>query len=152
MEKKIRELIDTLNYHTKLYDEGHPEISDKEWDDLYFELFRLENITETYYKDSPTQGINFQVVNQLNKVEHNHPMLSLAKTKDLEEVKKMFNNDYFMMAKMDGLTCSLRYENGYLVGAETRGNGIIGEDILHNALVVKNIPNKIPYLKLLHIQ
>ena len=147
MEKKIRELIDTLNYHTKLYDEGHPEISDKEWDDLYFELFRLENITEIYHKDSPTQGINFQVVNQLNKVEHNHPMLSLAKTKDLEEVKKMFNNDYFMMAKMDGLTCSLRYENGYLVGAETRGNGIIGEDILHNALVVKNIPNKIPYLK-----
>ena len=144
---KVRELIDTLNYHTKLYDEGHPEISDKEWDDLYFELFRLENITEIYYKDSPTQGINFQVVNQLNKVEHNHPMLSLAKTKDLEEVKKMFNNDYFMMAKMDGLTCSLRYENGYLVGAETRGNGIIGEDILHNALVVKNIPNKIPYLK-----
>ena len=144
---KIRELIDVLNYHTKLYDEGHPEISDKEWDDLYFELFRLENITEIYYKDSPTQGINFQVVNQLNKVEHNHPMLSLAKTKDLEEVKKMFNNDYFMMAKMDGLTCSLRYENGYLVGAETRGNGIIGEDILHNALVVKNIPNKIPYLK-----
>ena len=147
MEKKIRELIDMLNYHTKLYDEGHPEISDKEWDDLYFELFRLENITEIYYKDSPTQGINFQVVNQLNKVEHNHPMLSLAKTKDLEEVKKMFNNNYFMMAKMDGLTCSLRYENGYLVGAETRGNGIIGEDILHNALVVKNIPNKIPYLK-----
>ena len=144
---KVRELIDTLNYHTKLYDEGYPEISDKEWDDLYFELFRLENITEIYYKDSPTQGINFQVVNQLNKVEHNHPMLSLAKTKDLEEVKKMFNNDYFMMAKMDGLTCSLRYENGYLVGAETRGNGIIGEDILHNALVVKNIPNKIPYLK-----
>ena len=144
---KVRELIDTLNYHTKLYDEGHPEISDKEWDDLYFELFRLENITEIYYKDSPTQGINFQVANQLNKVEHNHPMLSLAKTKDLEEVKKMFNNDYFMMAKMDGLTCSLRYENGYLVGAETRGNGIIGEDILHNALVVKNIPNKIPYLK-----
>lgn len=147
MEKKIRELIDMLNYHTKLYDEGHPEISDKEWDDLYFELFRLENIAEIYYKDSPTQGINFQVVNQLNKVEHNHPMLSLAKTKDLEEVKKMFNNDYFMMAKMDGLTCSLRYENGYLVGAETRGNGIIGEDILHNTLVVKNIPNKIPYLK-----
>ena len=147
MVNKVRELIDILNYHTKLYDEGHPEISDKEWDDLYFELFRLENISGIFYEDSPTQRINYQVVNQLNKVEHSHPMLSLAKTKDLEEISTMFKEkNFIIMAKLDGLTCSLTYENGYLIKAETRGNGIIGEDILHNALVINSIPNRITYL------
>ena len=147
-ENRVRELIDVLNYHTKLYDEGHPEISDREWDDLYFELFRLENLTKIVFEDSPTQRISYQVVNQLNKVEHNHPMLSLAKTKDIQDIKDMFRNDeFFMMAKMDGLTCSLKYENGYLVSAETRGNGIMGEDILHNALVIQSIPNRITYLE-----
>ena len=86
------------------------------------------------------------MVNQLNKVEHSHPMLSLDKTKDLDVVKSFIGKkDYIVMAKMDGLTCSLTYENGYLVRAETRGNGIIGEDILHNALQVKSIPNRINY-------
>lgn len=143
---KIRELIDKLNYYTKLYDEGHPEISDQEWDNMYFELQKLENTYNIYFEDSPTQRINYQVVNQLNKIEHSHPMLSLDKTKDIEAIKAFIGNkDYIAMAKMDGLTCSLTYENGYLVRAETRGNGIVGEDILHNALQVKNIPNKISY-------
>ena len=143
---RIKELIKKLNYYTKLYDEGKPEISDKEWDDLYFELVALENQYQIYYKDSPTQRINYQVVNKLNKVKHSHPMLSLDKTKDINIIKSFIGNkDYIVMAKMDGLTCSLTYENGKLIAAETRGNGIIGEDILHNALQVKNIPNKINY-------
>lgn len=143
---EIRKLIDELNYYTKLYDEGKPEISDKEWDDKYFLLQKMEQKTGIYYEDSPTQRVNYQVVNKLNKVEHSHPMLSLDKTKDIEAVKAFIGNkDYIAMAKMDGLTCSLTYENGYLVRAETRGNGIVGEDILHNALQVKNIPNKISY-------
>lgn len=142
----IRELIDKLNYYTKLYDEGRPEISDKEWDDMYFELVRLEKKTNTYYEDSPTQRVNYQVVNALTKVEHNHPMLSLDKTKSLDEVRSFLGNkDFIIMGKMDGLTCSLTYRNGKLVSAETRGNGIVGEDILHNALQVKSIPNKINY-------
>lgn len=148
MENRIEELVTKLNYYTKLYDEGTPAITDKEWDDLYFELFRLENISKYVLENSPTQRINYQVVNQLNKVEHSHPMLSLAKTKDLQDIKNMFkNNEFFMMAKMDGLTCSLTYENGYLIKAETRGNGIVGEDILHNALVIQSIPNRITYLE-----
>lgn len=147
MEDRIEELVAKLNYYTKLYDEGRPIISDKEWDDLYFELFRLENLSKYVLHNSPTQRIDYQVVNQLKKVEHNHPMLSLAKTKDLQDIKDMFKNkEFYIMAKMDGLTCSLRYENGYLVGAETRGNGIIGEDILHNALVIQSIPSRITYL------
>lgn len=143
---KIRELIDKLNYYTKKYDEGKPEISDQEWDDMYFELQRLENEYHTYCEDSPTQGIDYQVVNKLEKVEHNHPMLSLDKTKDIDVISSFVGNkDYIAMAKMDGLTCSLRYLDGKLVSAETRGNGLVGEDILHNALQVKNIPHKINF-------
>lgn len=143
---KIKELVEKLNYYTKLYDEGRPEISDKEWDDMYFELQKIERESGIYLEDSPTQRVNFQVVNKLNKIEHNHPMLSLDKTKDINEVQKfIYYNDYIAMAKMDGLTCSLKYVNGKLVSAETRGNGFIGEDILHNALQVKNIPKRIGF-------
>jgi len=146
MENKIRELIDKLNYYTILYDEGHPEISDYEWDKMYYELQDLENKNHIYFKDSPTQNIDYQVVNKLNKVQHNHPMLSLDKTKDIMVADTFYNSHKSIaMAKMDGLTCSLRYLNGKLISAETRGNGIEGEDILHNALQVKNIPNKIGY-------
>ena len=147
-ESCIRDLIDKLNYHTKLYDEGRPEIIDDEWDNMYFKLAKLEKETGIYFEDSPTQRINYQVVNKLNKVKHSHPMLSLDKTKDVNAIKSFIGNKkYIAMAKMDGLTCSLTYRGGRLVGAETRGNGEIGEDILHNALVVKNIPKRIDWLK-----
>ena len=143
---EIRDLIDTLNLYTKYYDEGNPKISDKEWDNLYFKLVSLENKYNIYFEDSPTQKVNYQVVNKLNKIEHSHPMLSLDKTKSIDAIKSFIGNkQYIAMAKMDGLTCSLTYENGKLIKAETRGNGFVGEDILHNALQVKNIPNKINY-------
>lgn len=145
-EYRIRDLIYKLNYYTKKYDEGNPEISDKEWDDMYFKLQDLENWTGLYFEDSPTQKVVFQEVSKLNKVEHNHPMLSLAKTKEISEVESFLGDKaYICMAKMDGLTCSLRYLDGKLVSAETRGNGQVGEDILHNALVIKNIPKRIPW-------
>lgn len=143
---KIQKLIDKLNYYTKKYDEGKPEISDKEWDDMYFHLQDLENFYGIYCEDSPTQRINFQVVNELKKVTHNHPMLSLDKTKDIKEIEKFIGNkDYICMAKLDGLTCSLRYLDGKLISAETRGNGIVGEDVLHNVLQIKNVPKKINF-------
>lgn len=146
VRQEIRNLIDKLNYYTKLYDEGKPEISDEKWDNLYFKLQNLENLYNIYYEDSPTQKINYQVINKLNKVKHNHPMLSLDKTKDINVIKSFLGNKSFIcMAKADGLTCSLRYLNGRLVSAETRGNGIEGEDVLHNAFVIKNIPKKIDF-------
>lgn len=145
-EYTIRDLINKLNYYTKKYDEGESLISDKEWDDMYFDLQELESWTGLYFEDSPTQKVIFQEVSKLNKVEHNHPMLSLDKTKSIDVVKSFLGNkDFICMAKMDGLTCSLRYLDGKLVSAETRGNGQVGEDILHNALVVKNIPKRINY-------
>ena len=151
-EAFIQNVIKKLNYYTKFYDEGHPKISDKEWDDMYFELVRAENETGIYFEDSPTQRVNYQVLNKLEKVEHDHLMLSLDKTKDINTLNAFIKNkDIISMAKMDGLTCSLTYENGRLIKAETRGNGIVGESILHNALQVKNIPNKINFKKKLVI-
>ena len=149
---KIRELIECLNNHTYLYDKGCPIISDEEWDKMYFELDKLEKEYSIYFNDSPTQSISYEVVNSLEKVAHNHDMLSLEKTKALNEVKDFLGNvPYLAMCKMDGLTCSLKYENGYLVSAETRGNGKVGENILHNAKVIPSIPKQIPYTSTLVI-
>ena len=146
VSNKIRELIEYLNEHTRLYDMGCPVISDTEWDKNYFELQNLEKEYSIYFNDSPTQSISYEVVNSLEKVVHNHDMLSLEKTKALNEVKDFLGNvPYLAMCKMDGLTCSLKYENGYLVSAETRGNGKVGENILHNAKVIPSIPKQIPY-------
>lgn len=142
---EARELIERLNYYTKRYDEGEPEIPDNEWDRMYFELQNWEKEKGIVLENSPTNHIDYQVVNKLNKVEHNHPMLSLNKTKDTEEVRAFIGSrDAVAMAKMDGLTCSLLYENGELVRAETRGNGTIGEDITHNIKFIKGVPNTIP--------
>lgn len=146
-EQKIKELyslVDSLNYHTELYNKNCPIISDKEWDDMYFQLVSLENELNLYLSNSSTQQVTYTTVNELKKVQHNHPMLSLDKTKDWDAFVHYFNNkDVVGMLKLDGLTCSLRYRNGNLVGAETRGNGVEGEDIYHNALVIKNIPKRI---------
>jgi len=143
---EIKGLIEYLNYHTKKYDEGNPEITDKEWDENYFRLKELEDKYHIYYPNSPTQKINYEVVSSLEKVAHNHEMLSLEKTKSLEEVKDFLGAaPSLAMCKMDGLTCSLKYVNGELVSAETRGNGLVGENILHNAKVISSIPQTIPF-------
>ena len=145
IKEEMNKLITELNYHTKLYDEGKPEWTDKEWDDKYFQLVMMEYYAGYQEANSPTQKISWDAVSALNKVKHNHPMLSLDKTKDVDEVKSFLKDkEDIAMAKMDGLTCSLKYNNGRLISAETRGNGEIGEDILHNANVVANIPLNIP--------
>lgn len=143
---RVEYLVSELNRLTELYDKGIPEITDKEWDDMYFELADLESERGYILPNSPTQKVNYTVVNELQKVQHNHPMLSLDKTKNIEEIKSFVGNkDWIAMLKMDGLTCSLLYENGRLVRAETRGNGEVGEDITHNAMVIPSIPKRIPY-------
>ena len=145
-EWTMRDLIDKLNYYTELYDKGITAISDKEWDELYFALETMEKETGIIYPDSPTQSIYFEKVSELKKVQHNHPMLSLDKTKNFDDIKSFVKgHSWIAMAKMDGLTCSLKYINGELVSAETRGNGVEGEDVTHNAKVITSIPQKINY-------
>ena len=150
--EQIQQLIGYLNFHTMMYDEGNPLISDTDWDKAYFELQELEKKYSIYFNNSPTQSISYEVVNSLEKVVHNHDMLSLEKTKALNEVKDFLGNvPYLAMCKMDGLTCSLKYENGELVSAETRGNGKVGENILHNARIIPSIPKRIPITETLVI-
>ena len=145
-KSRVEYLVSELNRHTELYDMGVPEISDKEWDDMYFELVALERERGYILPNSPTQKVNYTAVNELQKVKHNHPMLSLDKTKDIEEIKSFVGDkDWIAMLKMDGLTCSLLYENSRLVRAETRGDGEVGEDITHNAMVIPSIPKRIQY-------
>lgn len=144
MEKieHIKSLVKQLNhYRNEYYNNQNSEISDFEYDNLYDELLALENETGFVMATSPTQTVGYEVKSELSKVKHNHPMLSLDKTKLLNDVVKFLDErDGVIMAKMDGLTCSLRYVNGALVSAETRGDGEFGEDILHCAKVIKNIP------------
>lgn len=136
--------IKKLNNATIDYDKGKPKMSDKEWDDLYFTVKEWEDKTGIVFKNSPTQHIPFEKVSELVKVKHNHPMLSLDKTKDTSDVKRLLGNKkYIAMAKLDGLTCSLYYKNGVLTRAETRGNGVEGEDITHNMLANRSVPNTI---------
>ena len=145
-EWTIKSLINELNRLTKLYDEGHPEVSDEYWDNLYFKLKQMEEETGIIYPDSPTQNIYFEKVSELKKVKHNHLMLSLDKTKNFDDIKTFLDTfPWIAMAKLDGLTCSLRYINGELVSAETRGNGVEGEDVTHNAKIISSIPQKINY-------
>lgn len=140
----VRDLIEKMRVWTEAYNKGEPQITDAEWDNFYFQLQDLEEKTGRRYPDSPTQHIDYTIVDNLNKFTHKLPMRSLAKTKNIEEIKKYFeNNLYIAMAKLDGLSLSLTYKEGKLISAATRGNGEIGEDITHNAKIIHNIPQTI---------
>ena len=150
----INEAILWLNDRSIEYEKGHPTVSDKEWDDKYFQLKdALSNHVVTddaVLHINPVEQVNpafnLSTISELKRVEHNHEMLSLDKTKSIFSVLDFLqNHDYCAMAKMDGLTCSLRYVNGRLVSAETRGNGFVGEDVTHNAQVISTIPKIIDY-------
>lgn len=146
IKEVMSNLITELNNYTKAYDEGKPLISDKEWDDKYFALVKMEEENNLRLPNSPTQSIDYQVVNKLEKVKHNHPMLSLSKSKDINVLKKFIGKErVFIMLKMDGLTCSLRYIDGHLVSAESRGNGEVGELITHNVKLLSSVPKSISY-------
>ena len=141
---EMRKLVDKLNEWTRQYDEGKPTVSDKKWDEEYFKLVKMEEELGFHYEDSPTYRVVYENKTQLRKVKHNHPMLSLNKTKDIDELKRFVGNKLCtFMCKMDGLTISLRYVDGHLVSAETRGNGEEGEDVTHNAFLIEGIPHSI---------
>lgn len=149
MEKliRIKRLIKQLNeYRDSYYNEARPVVSDAAYDRLFDELSELEKDTGIVYANSPTQTVGYVVKSELEKVKHSHPMLSLDKTKSVDDLVKFAGvKDCILSLKMDGLTCLLTYENGELVQAETRGDGEVGELITHNAKVFDNIPLTIDY-------
>ena len=128
------------------YNTGQPIMSDYEFDQKLEELRQWEEETGIVLANSPTQNVGYTVADELKEVEHNHPMLSLDKTKSVDElIKFMGKHDYFLSVKADGLTTSLHYINGKLIGAETRGDGVRGTECLQNVLTMKNVPKEIPY-------
>lgn len=144
---KIRSLIDLLNKANKAYYYGENEMmSNKEYDDLYDQLKRLEDESGIIYSDSPTQNLGDHVYSSLPKLKHESPMLSLDKTKDREALKKWLGNKEGVLSwKLDGLTVVLTYQDGKLTKAVTRGNGLIGEEITENAKFFLNVPLSIPF-------
>lgn len=152
--KRIKELTQKLNqYRDSYYNDSVSEISDHEYDELFDELKQLEEETNIVMANSPTHTVGYEVKSKLEKVKHSHPMLSLDKTKSVDDLKKFVGDkNCLLMCKMDGLTVLLTYENGELIQAETRGNGEEGEIITHNAKVFENIPLHIDYTGHLEIE
>lgn len=144
--ERMKELINILNNASNAYYNQIPIMSDYEWDKLYDELNLLEYVTEIVLANSPTHNVGYSVADELKEVEHNHPMLSLDKTKSVDELIEFIGNRAcFLSVKADGLTTSLHYINGKLIGAETRGDGVRGTECLQNVLTIENVPKEIPY-------
>lgn len=144
---RMKELIDILNKAASVYYQGKDEImSNFEYDRMYDELSALEKESGLVLAGSPTQKVGYEVLSELPKQTHPSPMLSLDKTKQVDELASWLGGKEGLLSwKMDGLTVVLTYENGELLNAVTRGNGVVGEVITNNAKVFKNLPVNIPF-------
>jgi DNA ligase (NAD+) len=147
MNERMIELVALLNQAGKMYYGGDGSLmTDFEYDRLYDELAELERVTGIVAEDSPTRNVGFAVADGLAKVRHEVPMLSLDKTKDISKLEAFLGDRAGLLSvKYDGLSLAVRYENGRLAQAVTRGNGEVGEDVTVNALTFKNLPREIGY-------
>lgn len=146
-KKRIKELVEILNKAAKSYYVDAVEIMPNiEYDKLYDELLELEKETNVVLSNSPTQNVGYEIAGELPKKAHESPMLSLDKTKSVEDLREWLGDNKALLSwKMDGLTIVLTYRDGELAEAVTRGNGIIGEVITNNAKNFQNIPLKIEF-------
>lgn len=146
-KKRIKELVEILNKAAKSYYVDAVEIMPNiEYDKLYDELLELEKETNVVLSNSPTQNVGYEIAGELPKKAHESPMLSLDKTKSVEDLREWLGDNKALLSwKMDGLTVVLTYRDGELAEAVTRGNGTIGEVITNNAKNFQNIPLKIEF-------
>lgn len=171
-EKRIRELVDTLNQLSYYYYTlDNPKVSDKEYDALYDELVKLEEETEVILPDSPTQRVGGTPLEKFEKHRHLGQLWSLDKAQSFGELRnwhqrvirliEQYNLSheeklpppvYIMELKFDGLTVNLTYKDGKLVQGATRGNGVIGEAILPQLKTIKTIPLSIEYKGTIEVQ
>lgn len=144
--EQIKQLVERLNEASHVYyNTGDTIMSDKDFDDLLNELRQLEISSNFVMANSPTQNVGAEVNTQLSKVQHTRPMLSLDKCHNAQELIEFAgDDDCYLSVKCDGLTTRLIYENGKLVGAETRGDGEIGHDVLFHVKEYMNVPVCIP--------
>lgn len=148
---ELVELINQANYEYHILD-NPTTLTDEEYDNYLRELYKIEEEhPEWLRKDSPTQKIGGVVLDKFEKVTHNIPMMSLADVFNEDEIiefdkrirKEGINPKYVCELKIDGLSVSLKYENGILVSGATRGDGVVGEDITHNVKTIKQVPLKL---------
>lgn len=146
-KKRMQELVELLNHARRAYEQEDTEImSNYEYDKLYDELLGLEQELGTTFASSPTVNVGYEVLSELPKERHERPMLSLDKTKDVNQFKAFLGKQKAVISwKLDGLTIVLTYRDGTLAKAVTRGNGEVGEVITSNARAFKNLPLHIPY-------
>lgn len=152
--EEIKKLTNELLYHCHLYyDLDKPIISDAEYDRKFDTLKQLEDETGFWLANSPTRMVQGKVLDGFTKITHSKPMLSAAKTKNPEDIKKFLgNNVAYCSWKLDGLTLVVIYENGEFVQAITRGTGLVGEDVTEQAKMIKNLPMHINYYDRLELR
>ncbi|MBU9736452.1 NAD-dependent DNA ligase LigA [Diplocloster agilis] len=145
--ERMKELVELLNRAGRAYYQEDREImSNFEYDKLYDELVQMEKDTGVVLASSPTVHVGYEAVSELPKEQHESPMLSLDKTKSVDELQEWLKDQKAVLSwKLDGLTIVLTYRDGTLVKAVTRGNGEVGEVITNNARVFKNVPLSISY-------
>lgn len=158
---RMRELVDRLNETAyEYYTLDAPSISDKEWDQMYDELVALERETGERLPDSPTRRVGGEILKAFEPHTHLSRLWSMGKAQSIaaleewaqraEKLREDANAElppitYVVEHKFDGLTINLTYENGELIGAATRGNGITGEEILPQVRTIRSVPLKIPF-------
>lgn len=160
--EEMQNLVKELNFHAEQYYKfDSPVISDGEYDKLYDRLVALEKETGFVLPDSPTRRVGDDVLKEFKQYRHTHKLYSLDKCQSYEELlawrartEKALGRKYDMTAeyKFDGLTINLTYENGALVSAATRGNGLVGEDVTSQVKTIKNVPLTIDYKNHVEIQ
>ena len=156
----VRALQREVERHNRLYYvANHPEISDTAFDALLKRLEAWEALfPDEDFSDSPTRRVGGEPLEGLVSVRHRVPMMSLGNTYDPDELRAFDERvrkgldtedyDYVVELKIDGLAISLRYENGLLVTAATRGNGVTGDDVTANVRTIKAVPLKLAKLSL----
>ncbi len=161
-KSKIDTLVAELTRHIyNYYTLDDPTVSDAEYDELYDELSRLEEETGYVRPDSPTRRVGGEILSGFEKIRHLVPLYSLDKARTREELlaweerARKFTNEEFLYIveyKFDGLTINIRYENGMLVSAATRGDGAVGEVITAQVKTIKSVPLSIPFKGVLEVQ
>lgn len=159
---RMRELVDLLNnYAYQYYVLDNPTIADKQYDELYDELLKLENERAIVLEDSPTKRVGGEVVKEFKQHVHINKLYSLDKCNSFDQLKdwdaKLQKNlgqsiEYTLEYKYDGLTLCLTYENGFLKIAATRGNGVVGEDVTNQVTTIRSIPTAIAFKGILEAQ
>jgi len=160
--EKMRALVDRLNETAKAYYAGTPMIADMQWDAMYQELQNMEKETGIVLDDSPTHRVGTDRLDRFPEHTHVSRLWSMDKVQSLEELEKWIDRTeklagrtdltYYVEYKFDGLTLNLTYNEGRLIQAATRGNGIKGEAILPQARTIRSVPLTIPYKGFLEIQ